>query len=49
MAEDVDVEDRTKEKEKANQKVNQKGKKPAKEIPRARKEVVQKWHMASAL
>ena len=25
-----------------------KGKKQAKEIPRARKEVVQKWHMASA-
>ena len=48
LAMDVDVVDRTKEREKANQKANQKGKKQAKEIPRARKEVVQKWHMASA-
>ena len=48
MAQDEDVDDRKKEKEKVNQKGNQKERRGARAIPNARKEAVQRWHMGSA-
>ena len=47
MAEDVDVEDRTKEKGKVNPKKRQKGRKAVETKARARKVAEEKWSMAS--
>ena len=47
MAEDVDVADRTKEKERENPKERQKGRKAVETKARARKVAEEKWPMAS--